>query len=223
MDRESLKTGVQRAEFTVPSGGSGVGISALLPMRSYTPNAKGLDPNEPFQFQGGSVTPTLDMAVKKVPNSALRLFFTVYPGRGDFRQAYGRDRVPAERKEPDQGPDATAGRRCAGPHTLPDDHPRGSHSRRQLRNPRHRKTRKHVGRFEHDDSLRAVRQTIILGRLLPRAFGPRDFMQNRCLRWGTLQPANPSEGRSFSTLLFRESGAPGHKTRVEEVIASDKR
>jgi hypothetical protein len=50
----------------------------LMPMRSYTPNAKGLDPNEPFQFEGGSVTPTMDIAVKKAPNSALRLFFTVY-------------------------------------------------------------------------------------------------------------------------------------------------
>ena len=77
-DRESLKTGVQRVEFSVPGGGNGVGISALLPMRSYTPNAKGLDPNDPFQFEGGSITPTMDTAVKKAPNSALRLFFTVY-------------------------------------------------------------------------------------------------------------------------------------------------
>lgn len=78
MDPESLKSGVQRVEFTVPGGGSGVGISALMPMRSYTPNAKGLDPNDPFQFEGGSVTPTMDITVKKAPNSALRLFFTVY-------------------------------------------------------------------------------------------------------------------------------------------------
>jgi hypothetical protein len=78
MDRDSLKTGVQHMEFTVPGGGSGVGISTLLPMRSYTPNAKGLDPNDPFQFEGGSVTPTIDIAVKKAPNAALRLFFTVY-------------------------------------------------------------------------------------------------------------------------------------------------
>ena len=47
-------------------------------MRSYTPNAKGLDPNDPFQFQGGSVTPTMDLTVKKGPNAVLRLFFTVY-------------------------------------------------------------------------------------------------------------------------------------------------
>jgi len=77
-DRQNLKTGVQRLEFTIPAGGPGVGISALLPMRSYTPNAKDLAPGEPFQFQGGSVTPTMDTTVKKVPNSALRLFFTVY-------------------------------------------------------------------------------------------------------------------------------------------------
>ena len=79
MDELNQKTGVQHAEFTVAGGGTGVGISTLLPMRSYTPNAKGLDPNDPFQFQGGSLTPTMDIAVKKIPNSALRLFFTVYP------------------------------------------------------------------------------------------------------------------------------------------------
>jgi VWFA-related protein len=78
MDLENMKTGVQHLEFTVPGGGNGVGISTLMPMRSYTPNAKGLDPNDPFQFEGGSVTPTMDIAVKKAPNSALRLFFTVY-------------------------------------------------------------------------------------------------------------------------------------------------
>jgi VWFA-related protein len=78
MDRESLKTGVQHVEFTVPAGGNGVGISALMPMRSYTPNAKGLDADDPFQFEGGSITPTMDTAVKKAPDAMLRLFFTVY-------------------------------------------------------------------------------------------------------------------------------------------------
>jgi hypothetical protein len=52
-------------------------------MRSYTPNVKGLDPAEPFQFQGGSITPTMDIVVKRAPNSALRLFFTVYPDPGN--------------------------------------------------------------------------------------------------------------------------------------------
>jgi VWFA-related protein len=79
LDELNHKTGVQHAAFTVAGGGSGVGISALLPMRSYTPNAKGLAPEDPFQFQGGSLTPTMDTVIKKIPNSVLRLFFTVYP------------------------------------------------------------------------------------------------------------------------------------------------
>ena len=78
MDRESGKIGTVRSELTVPAKAPGVAISSLTPMRSYTPNAKGLDPNDPFQFQGGSITPTMDLTVKKGPNAVLRLFFTVY-------------------------------------------------------------------------------------------------------------------------------------------------
>ncbi len=80
-DRSNQKAGLQRIDFTVPESANGVGISSLVPLRSYTPNAKDLDPAEPFQFQGGSVTPAIDNTVKKAPNSALRLFFTVYPDR----------------------------------------------------------------------------------------------------------------------------------------------
>jgi VWFA-related protein len=78
MDRESGKVGAVRSEFTVPAKAAGVAISSLTPMRSFTPNAKGLDPNDPFQFQGGSIIPTMDLNVKKAPNAVLRLFFTVY-------------------------------------------------------------------------------------------------------------------------------------------------
>jgi VWFA-related protein len=78
MDRQSGKIGTGHLEFTVPSKVPGVAISSLTPMRSYTPNAKGLEPNDPFQFQGGAITPTLDLTVKKGPNAVLRLFFTVY-------------------------------------------------------------------------------------------------------------------------------------------------
>jgi VWFA-related protein len=79
MDREAGKIGMQRAEFTVAAKAKGVGISSLAAVRSYTPNAKGLTPAEPFQFQGGSITPTLNTSVARGENSALRLFFIVYP------------------------------------------------------------------------------------------------------------------------------------------------
>ncbi|HXK07281.1 MAG TPA: VWA domain-containing protein [Verrucomicrobiae bacterium] len=78
MDRHSNKAGVQRTDFAVPATSPGVGISSLAVVRSYTPNAKGTDPNDPFVFQGGLITPTLDTVVKKDANAMLRLFFTVY-------------------------------------------------------------------------------------------------------------------------------------------------
>jgi VWFA-related protein len=79
MDLESGKIGTGRSEFTVVAKTKGVGISSLALVRSFVPNAKGLDSNEPFQFQGASITPTLDGSIPKVPDAVLRLFFTVYP------------------------------------------------------------------------------------------------------------------------------------------------
>ncbi len=81
MDRESGKIGTGRSEFTLAPYGRGVGISSITQVRSYTPNVKSLDPNEPFQFQGGSITPTLDTKVPGVQDAALRLFVIVYQDR----------------------------------------------------------------------------------------------------------------------------------------------
>jgi VWFA-related protein len=78
MDRTSGKIGVEHSAFSVGGTGKGVGISSLTAVRSYTPNVKGLDPNETFQFQGGSITPTLNNSIPRVENSLLRLFFVVY-------------------------------------------------------------------------------------------------------------------------------------------------
>src|SRR6185503_10870074 len=78
MDRESGKIGTARSEFAIAAKGKGVGISSLSMVRSFTPNAKGLDPNEPFQFQGASITPTLNSSIQKTPEAVLRMFFVVY-------------------------------------------------------------------------------------------------------------------------------------------------
>ncbi|MES1258723.1 MAG: VWA domain-containing protein [Acidobacteriota bacterium] len=79
LDREGGNAGMQRTEFTVLANAKGVGISSLTAVRSYTPDAKDLDPAEPFQFQGGSITPTLNTSVARAEGAALRLFFIVYP------------------------------------------------------------------------------------------------------------------------------------------------
>jgi len=81
MDRESGKMGIERSSFTVGPTGKGVGISSLASVRSYTPDVKGLDPNETFQYQGGRITPTLNHSVPRVENSNLWLFFLVYPDK----------------------------------------------------------------------------------------------------------------------------------------------
>jgi VWFA-related protein len=79
MDRVSGKAGVQRADFAVAPKAKGVSISTMTPVRSYAPNAKGLDPNNPFQFQGGTITPMLSNTVTRSEKGVLPLFFTVYP------------------------------------------------------------------------------------------------------------------------------------------------
>ncbi|HTS64874.1 MAG TPA: VWA domain-containing protein [Candidatus Acidoferrales bacterium] len=78
MDRNRGKAGIQRGEFSVPAAAPGVALSSMTVVRAFTPNAKAPDPNDPFLFQGGVITPTLDTAIRKEPNAMLRLFFTVY-------------------------------------------------------------------------------------------------------------------------------------------------
>jgi VWFA-related protein len=79
MDLESGKIGTQRSGFSIAPITNGVGISSLMAVRAYAPNVKGIDAAEPFQFQGGIVTPTLNTSVSHAADSLLRLFFTVYP------------------------------------------------------------------------------------------------------------------------------------------------
>ena len=78
IDRESDRTAVQKTYVTVPAKAAGVGISSRVVVRSYTPNVKGLDPAEPFRFEGGTIMPTLNSSVVQVEGAALRLFFIVY-------------------------------------------------------------------------------------------------------------------------------------------------
>ena len=78
MDLESGKIGMNRSEFSIAGKSKGVAISSLTLVRSYTPNAKDLDPAEPFQFQGGSIMPTLNANIQRTKDAALRVFFTIY-------------------------------------------------------------------------------------------------------------------------------------------------
>jgi len=77
MDRESGKIGVQRSELIIAPK-KGVAISSITPVKLYNPNAKP-EPSEPFQYQNGTISPTL-ISTLTVANAdaTLPLFFTVY-------------------------------------------------------------------------------------------------------------------------------------------------
>ena len=78
VDREDNKIGATRASYEIGTH-QGVNISDISLVHSFQPNAKDLDPKDPFQFQGGRVTPTLSSTIKAVPGATLNMFFVVYP------------------------------------------------------------------------------------------------------------------------------------------------
>jgi hypothetical protein len=79
LDHGSNKAGARRASLVVPQSGAGVHMSNLAVVRRYDAEAKNLDPGDPFQFQGGRVTPALAGTVYAVKGALLSLFFVVYP------------------------------------------------------------------------------------------------------------------------------------------------
>jgi len=81
LDHESGKIGAKKVSLIVPPIQSGVHISSLSLVRSYQQGVKDLDPNEPFQFQGGRVNPTLSGTVYNAKGSQLSLFFVAYPDK----------------------------------------------------------------------------------------------------------------------------------------------
>lgn len=79
MDHEANKIGVKKAAFVVLPKRAGVNLSTVTVVRGYQPNAKGLEAADPFQFQGGKITPTLSGTIYNAPGAMLSLFFVVYP------------------------------------------------------------------------------------------------------------------------------------------------
>ena len=78
IDREAGKIGAKKANFVALGRASGVAISGLTLVRSYQPNVKDLDPTDPFQYQGGRVTPTLNGTIMAVKGAQISVFFVVY-------------------------------------------------------------------------------------------------------------------------------------------------
>ncbi|MDX2153985.1 MAG: VWA domain-containing protein [Bryobacteraceae bacterium] len=79
IDQETKKVAAKRASFNIAAKQKGVSLSNITLVRTYQPKAQGLDPADPFQFQGGRITPTLNSTVKAVKGALLAMFFVVYP------------------------------------------------------------------------------------------------------------------------------------------------
>lgn len=79
MDRNGGKIGARRVSVIAPVKTGGVGISSLSLVRRFEPKAKGLEPDYPFQYQGGRITPALADTVAAVKGGSLSIFFVVYP------------------------------------------------------------------------------------------------------------------------------------------------
>lgn len=80
-DQFTGKTGARKTSFMGSAPAGAVSLSSITVVRNFQPNAKDLTPEEPFQFQGGRITPTLNTNLKAVKGAQMALFFVVYPDK----------------------------------------------------------------------------------------------------------------------------------------------
>jgi VWFA-related protein len=78
-DRINGKTSARKTSFVGAAPAGALGLSSISVVRNFQPNAKDLNPEEPYQFQGGRIAPTLNTTMKAVKGAQMALFFTVYP------------------------------------------------------------------------------------------------------------------------------------------------
>jgi VWFA-related protein len=78
IDYEGNKIGTRKSALVVLPQTKGVAMSNLCLVRNFQQNAK-IDPEEPLQYQGGLITPTLSGQVFAVKGAQLSTFFIVYP------------------------------------------------------------------------------------------------------------------------------------------------
>ena len=86
LDRTSQKAGSRKSVFLAAAGG-GLAVSALIRVRDYAPHAQDLEPDDPFQFEGGRITPTLDETLYESQGKQLGLFCMVTPEPGSSEKA----------------------------------------------------------------------------------------------------------------------------------------
>lgn len=82
LDRENMRVGAKKAALVIAPASNGVGISSIAMIRRLEQRTSGSDPEDPFAFQGGKVTPNLAGPVPGGPGSRVSLYFVIYPQAG---------------------------------------------------------------------------------------------------------------------------------------------
>jgi VWFA-related protein len=79
LDREGEKMGTRKMAFFVPAPTDGPGLSSVSLIRRVEPVSETRDAGDPFLFSGGKVTPMLSSVIPRGPESAVQMYFVVYP------------------------------------------------------------------------------------------------------------------------------------------------
>ena len=80
-DRDSGRTSVQRATFSVPPAG-GIAISTLSVVRRIEEAGVEVPPDDPFKVDRTRVVPNLNLPIPKGQNTSLSVYFVVYTDPG---------------------------------------------------------------------------------------------------------------------------------------------
>jgi VWFA-related protein len=79
LDREGDKVSARKSVYVAPPASTGIALSSVSLVRRMESESSAADPEDPFSFQGGKITPMLSDVVAGGPGSKLSLFFVVYP------------------------------------------------------------------------------------------------------------------------------------------------
>ncbi len=87
IDQLSGKVGARKISFIGGAGSTSLALSSVTLVRTFQPNVKDLSPDDPFQYQGGRITPTLNNTLKASKTGQMAIFFTVYPDQANATAA----------------------------------------------------------------------------------------------------------------------------------------
>ncbi len=83
VDRNAEKAGTKRSVVVVVPPTKGLSISSVTLLRRVEPMKEEPDPSNPYQSEGGRVTPTLANTIKAEPGAQLNFYFVIYPEEGN--------------------------------------------------------------------------------------------------------------------------------------------